>query len=119
MENYSKIIELIPVKYRILALLILVTLPVVSFLGGKYLDTSDCREIIDENKELHNDFAEASKKIRELRLTMIRSDYEFAAIDENGDTDGDGVYDKRDYAQPPSKEELILEDLLTLTEKNK
>lgn len=68
MSDWSDIIKQISVKQRLLALFLLLMFPVLSFLGGKYLDNNDCRDFIEENRLLHGDLIEISRLIRKQKL---------------------------------------------------
>lgn len=71
MSDWTEIVKLISVKQRIFALFLILMFPVLSFLGGKFLDNNDCRSLIEENKLLHGDLIEISQLIRKQRMRDV------------------------------------------------
>lgn len=69
--NTTDILSQFSKSQKMLALIIILGFPVVSFLGGKYIDTDDCRPIIEENLNLHNDIVNLSTLIRQKRAVDL------------------------------------------------
>lgn len=118
MNDWAEIIKHISVKQRIFALFILLLFPTITFLGGKMLDNNDCREVINENKLLHNDFVEISKLIR------IQRRNEIIALNEKNMTmksSNETVF-SQDSTMVYMDENLnddVLEDILKIVDKRK
>ena len=107
MNNWSEIISQISVKQRVFALFLILLFPVISFLGGKFLDNNNCRGFINENKLLHKDLAEISRLIREEKTKEIREYNDYQIIPD----DSTNVVDKTIFREP------ILETILRMSNK--
>ena len=68
MKYFTNILKEFTGTTKLFVLVLLLTFTTISFLVSQYLQTDDCKPIIEENLKMHEDFAKISSLLRNERL---------------------------------------------------
>lgn len=71
MKYFAEILEQFTMGQKIFVLILLLAFSSGTFLVSQYLKRSDCQSLVEENKNLIDDFVKVSSMVRELKLEVL------------------------------------------------
>lgn len=71
MKYFAEILEQFTMGQKIFVLILLLVFSSGTFLVSQYLKRSDCQSLVEENKNLIDDFVKVSSMVRELKLEVL------------------------------------------------
>ncbi len=71
MKYFAEILEQFTMGQKVFVLILLLTFSSGTFLVSQYFKRSDCQSLVEENKNLIEDFVKVSSMVRELKLEVL------------------------------------------------
>ena len=80
MKYFSEILEQFTTGQKVFVLILLLVFTSGTYITSIYFRNDNCKELIDENKALLDDFVKVSRMVRDLKMQSLNATYSPAPL---------------------------------------
>ena len=80
MKYFSEILEQFTTGQKVFVLILLLVFTSGTYITSIYFRNDNCKELIDENKALLDDFVKVSRMVRDLKMQSLHATYSPAPL---------------------------------------